>query len=68
MQPRTTSSQKRGSQDYGKSGSLLLDMADFWSVKRFIERASTTLERMGGVLNAGIDVRSWDVLIVAPIA
>jgi hypothetical protein len=28
-------------------------MADFGSVKRSIERANTTLERMGGVLNTG---------------
>ncbi|KAJ7847522.1 hypothetical protein B0H13DRAFT_1907267 [Mycena leptocephala] len=68
MQPRTTSSQKRGSQDYGKSGSLLFDMADFGSVQRFVERAHTTLGRLNGaILIAGInDVRAWGYF--APIA
>ncbi|KAF8216851.1 hypothetical protein K438DRAFT_1558795 [Mycena galopus ATCC 62051] len=40
-----------------------LDMADFASVKRFVERVNT-LERLdGAVLNAGINVPSWDKLI-----
>lgn len=41
-------------------------MPDFCA-KRFIERANTTLECLdGAILNAGINVYSWD--IVAPIA
>ncbi|KAJ6514865.1 hypothetical protein C8R47DRAFT_1206227 [Mycena vitilis] len=37
-----------------------LDMADFASVKRFAERANTSLTRLdGAVLNAGINVWDW---------
>ncbi|KAJ7180935.1 hypothetical protein C8R46DRAFT_595508 [Mycena filopes] len=37
-----------------------LDMADFASVKRFAERANTTLKRLDGVnLNAGINIWDW---------
>ncbi|KAJ7180936.1 hypothetical protein C8R46DRAFT_1319409 [Mycena filopes] len=37
-----------------------LDMADFSSVKRFAERANTTLKRLDGVnLNAGINMWEW---------
>ncbi|KAJ6620576.1 hypothetical protein B0H10DRAFT_1791582 [Mycena sp. CBHHK59/15] len=49
----------------GFAGSLEvweLDMADFGSVKRFAERANTTLKRLDGVvLNAGIHAGKWDV-------
>ncbi|KAJ7464629.1 hypothetical protein FB451DRAFT_442808 [Mycena latifolia] len=38
-----------------------LDMADFGSVKRFADKANTTLKRLdGALLNAGINVPSWD--------
>ncbi|KAJ7185201.1 hypothetical protein C8R46DRAFT_1287549 [Mycena filopes] len=47
----------------GYKGSLEvweLDMADFASVKRFAERANTTLKRLDGAnLNAGINIRNW---------
>ncbi|KAJ7153619.1 hypothetical protein C8R46DRAFT_961396 [Mycena filopes] len=37
-----------------------LDMADFTSVKRFAERANTTLKRLDGAsLNAGISIWDW---------
>jgi hypothetical protein len=37
-----------------------LDMADFASVRRFAERATTTLKRLdGAVLNAGINAWKW---------
>ncbi|KAJ6534665.1 hypothetical protein DFH09DRAFT_1043424 [Mycena vulgaris] len=37
-----------------------LDMAEFGSVKRFAERANTTLKRLdGAVLNAGIHAGKW---------
>ncbi|KAJ7715182.1 hypothetical protein B0H16DRAFT_1898840 [Mycena metata] len=37
-----------------------LDMADFASVKRFAERANTTLERLDGAnINAGVHTWSW---------
>ncbi|KAJ7742986.1 hypothetical protein B0H14DRAFT_2478168 [Mycena olivaceomarginata] len=40
-----------------------LDMADFGSVKRFVEMVNT-LERLdGAILNAGINVPSWDVTV-----
>ncbi|KAJ6464658.1 hypothetical protein C8R47DRAFT_69474 [Mycena vitilis] len=39
-----------------------LDMADFGSVRRFAERANSTLRRLdGAVLNAGIHPAKWDV-------
>jgi NAD(P)-dependent dehydrogenase (short-subunit alcohol dehydrogenase family) len=39
-----------------------LDMAEFGSVKRFAERANSTLKRLdGAVLNAGIHANKWDV-------
>ncbi|KAJ7656345.1 hypothetical protein DFH06DRAFT_1473594 [Mycena polygramma] len=39
-----------------------LDMSDFASVKRFAERANTSLTRLdGAVLNAGINVWDWGV-------
>ncbi|KAJ7151326.1 hypothetical protein C8R43DRAFT_1096691 [Mycena crocata] len=38
-----------------------LDMADFGSVKKFAERANSSLKRMdGAVLNAGINSWNWD--------
>ncbi|KAJ7183015.1 NAD(P)-binding protein [Mycena crocata] len=38
-----------------------LDMADFGSVKRFAERANTSLKRLdGAVLNAGINTVKWN--------
>ncbi|KAJ7714753.1 hypothetical protein B0H16DRAFT_1617929 [Mycena metata] len=41
-----------------------LDMADFGSVKRFVDQANTTLERLDSViLNAGINVPSWDITV-----
>ncbi|KAJ7504305.1 hypothetical protein B0H11DRAFT_1981586 [Mycena galericulata] len=47
----------------GFAGSLEvweLDMAEFESVKKFAERANSTLERLdGAVLNAGINVLKW---------
>ncbi|KAJ7854123.1 hypothetical protein B0H13DRAFT_2358602 [Mycena leptocephala] len=39
-----------------------LDMAEFGSVKRFAERANSTLKRLdGAVLNAGVHANKWDV-------
>ncbi|KAJ7115637.1 hypothetical protein C8R43DRAFT_1038667 [Mycena crocata] len=39
-----------------------LDMADFGSVRRFAERANTSLQRLdGALLNAGINARGWEV-------
>ncbi|KAJ7030695.1 hypothetical protein C8F04DRAFT_1112788 [Mycena alexandri] len=41
-----------------------LDMADFGSVKRFVEQANTTLERLDSViLSTGINVPSWDITV-----
>ncbi|KAF7370334.1 hypothetical protein MSAN_00664800 [Mycena sanguinolenta] len=41
-----------------------LDMADFASVKGFVERVDNELERVdGAILNAGINVPSWDVTV-----
>ncbi|KAJ6519145.1 hypothetical protein C8R45DRAFT_950363 [Mycena sanguinolenta] len=41
-----------------------LDMADFTSVRRFVGRVNDTLERLdGAILNAGINVPSWDVTV-----
>ncbi|KAJ6581908.1 hypothetical protein B0H19DRAFT_520509 [Mycena capillaripes] len=41
-----------------------LDMTDFGSVMRFVERANTTLKRLDcAILNAGINVPSWDVTV-----
>ncbi|KAJ7656358.1 hypothetical protein DFH06DRAFT_1199339 [Mycena polygramma] len=39
-------------------------MADFGSVKRFVEKANTSLQRLdGAILNAGINVPSWDITV-----
>ncbi|KAJ7714745.1 hypothetical protein B0H16DRAFT_519954 [Mycena metata] len=50
-------------QQTGFTGSLEvweLDMADFASIKRFAERANTTLKRLDGVnLNAGVSGWKW---------
>ncbi|KAF7356338.1 hypothetical protein MVEN_00966100 [Mycena venus] len=41
-----------------------LDMVDFGSVKRFVGLANAKLERLdGAILNAGINVPSWDVTV-----
>ncbi|KAJ7180956.1 hypothetical protein C8R46DRAFT_1345135 [Mycena filopes] len=41
-----------------------LDMGDFGSVKRFVDKANATLDRLdSAILNAGINVPSWDVTV-----
>ncbi|KAJ7464628.1 hypothetical protein FB451DRAFT_1264101, partial [Mycena latifolia] len=41
-----------------------LDMAEFASVKRFTERANTTLKRLdGAVLNAGLHAGKWETTV-----